>query len=46
MTTVEFNEAIDKIIFHYAEKGLEIPLPVPGSNNTITDFANYKIKDE
>jgi hypothetical protein len=44
MTTVEFNEAIDKIILHYAELGLEIPLPVPGSNNTLSDFVN--IKDE
>jgi hypothetical protein len=44
MTTVEFNEAIDKIILHYAELGLTIPLPVPGSNNTLSDFVN--IKDE
>src|SRR5665647_450766 len=46
MTTVEFNEAIDKIIAHYAELGLTIPLPVPGSNNTLSDFVNYKVKDE
>jgi hypothetical protein len=42
MTTVEFNEAVDKIILHYGEKGLEIPLPIPGSNNTLSDFVNLK----
>lgn len=36
--TIEFNERIDKIILYYAELGLEIPLPVPKSNNYITDF--------
>ena len=45
MTTVEFAEAIDKIILHYAEQGLEIPLPVPNTNNLITDFTQ-NIKDE
>jgi hypothetical protein len=45
-TTVEFAERVDKIILYYAEKGLEIPLPVLGSNNLTTDFVNYKIKDE
>jgi hypothetical protein len=38
MTTVEFAEAIDKIVAHYAEKGLEIPMPKPKTNNYLTDF--------
>jgi hypothetical protein len=38
-TTVEFGERIDKIIRYYGELGLEIPLPIPGSNNHISDFA-------
>jgi len=37
-TTVEFGERVDKIIRYYGELGLEIPLPVPGSNNHMTDF--------
>jgi hypothetical protein len=42
MNTVEFSESVEKIILHYAERGLEIPLPKPKTNNYITDF----VKDE
>jgi hypothetical protein len=38
MNTLEFTEAVDKIILYYAEQGLEIPLPKPKSNNFINDF--------
>jgi len=41
--TVEFAERVDKIILHYAERGLEIPLPVPGSNNITTDFTKNNL---
>ena len=41
MTTVEFAEATDKIIVHYAEKGLEIQAPDPKSNNLLTDFTKH-----
>lgn len=41
MTTVEFAEAIDKIVLHYANKGLEIQLPQPKTNNYITDFTKF-----
>lgn len=44
MTTVEFSEAVDKIVLYYAELGLEIKLPIPKSNNYYTDY--IKIKDE
>jgi len=37
MNTVEFSESVEKIIRYYAELGLEIPLPVPKTNNYITD---------
>ena len=43
MNTVEFADAIDAIILHYAEQGLEIPLPVPGSNNITTDFTKNNL---
>ena len=46
MTTVEFAEAIDKVILHYAEKGLEIPPPVPKTGNFITDFAKQNLRDD
>jgi len=38
MTTVEFSELVERIVLFYGEKGLEIPLPKPKSNNLITDF--------
>jgi hypothetical protein len=41
-TTVEFAERVDKIIVYYAERGLTIPLPVAGTNNTLSDFVNLK----
>lgn len=41
MTTVEFAEAIDKIILYYAEQGLEIPVPQPKTNNYLTDFTRF-----
>jgi hypothetical protein len=47
MTTVEFAEAIDKIILHYAEQGLEIPVPDSKTNNNVGDFTRYySVKDE
>lgn len=47
MTTVEFAEAVDKIILYYAEQGLDIPVPQPKSNNYITDFTKLNdLKDE
>lgn len=47
MNTIEFAEAVDKIVLYYAELELEIPLPVPKTNNYITDFINYnQLKDE
>ena len=36
MTTVEFSDAVEKIVLYYAERGLEIPLPK--DDNLITDF--------
>jgi hypothetical protein len=38
-TTVEFAERVDKIILYYAERGLEIKLPVPKSNNYLNNFS-------
>jgi hypothetical protein len=40
-TTVEFAERVDKIVLYYAEQGLEIQLPVAGSNNIVTDFTQH-----
>jgi len=45
MTTVEFSEAVEKIILHYAEMDLEIKLPIPKTNNYITDYLK-DMKDE
>jgi hypothetical protein len=42
MTTKEFAEAVEDIVAYYAERGLVIELPRPGTNNVITEF----IKDE
>ena len=42
MTTIEFSEAVDKIIAYYAELGCEIKLPIPKSNNYFTDYVNAK----
>jgi len=39
MTTKEFSEAVEKIVAYYAERGTEIPLPLPKTNNLITDYA-------
>jgi len=36
MTTVEFSNAVEKIVLYYAERGLEIPLPK--DDNLLTDF--------
>lgn len=44
-TTVEFAERVDKVIFYYAEKGLEIMLPDPKSNCLTTDFMKDFSKD-
>lgn len=38
MNTVEFSESVEKIVQYYADLGLEIPLPVPKTNNYITDY--------
>jgi len=46
MTTVEFSEAVEKIILHYAEQGLEIPLPQPKSNNYLNEIVHKQISDE
>jgi len=42
MNTKEFSEAVEKIVLYYAERDVEMPLPIPKSNNLITDF----IKDD
>lgn len=42
MTTTEFSDAVDEIVAYFAERGLEIPMPVPGSNNLLSDY----LKDE
>lgn len=42
MSTVEFSDAVEKIVQYYAEKGLEIKLPKEGTNNLPTDY----LKDE
>lgn len=39
MSTVEFAEMVEKIVLYYGEKGLEIPLPKPKTNNLISDYA-------
>jgi len=39
MNTKEFSEAVEKIVAYYAERGLEIRLPVPKTNNLISDYA-------
>ena len=38
MTTIEFSEAVDKIVLYFAERGLEIPLPKDGTNNLLNDY--------
>lgn len=38
MTTAEFSRAVEKIVAYYAERGLEIRLPKPKTNNLITDY--------
>ena len=40
-TTIEFSERVEKIVAYYAERGLEIPLPQPKTNNYISDYSNY-----
>ena len=42
MTTVEFSDIVEIIVLAYAEKGLEILLPIAKTNNLTTDF----LKDE
>jgi hypothetical protein len=37
-STVEFAERVDKIVEYYRERGLEIPLPQPGTNNLLSDY--------
>jgi hypothetical protein len=39
MTTKEFSEAVEKIVAYYLERDVEIPLPIPKTNNLITDYA-------
>jgi len=39
MNTKEFSDAVEKIVVYYAERGLEIMLPKPKTNNLITDYA-------
>ena len=38
MNTKEFSEAVDRIVLYFAERGLEIPLPRPKTNNLISDY--------
>lgn len=38
MNTKEFSDAVEKIVAYYAERGLEIRLPKPKTNNFITDY--------
>ena len=38
MTTVEFAEAVDKIVEYFGELGLEILLPKPKGSNLISEF--------
>lgn len=40
MNTVEFSEAVEKIVAYYAERGLIIRLPKPKTNNLVTDYAD------
>lgn len=42
MTTKEFSDAVEEIVQYFAERGLAIPLPKPGTNNLISDH----IKDD
>ena len=46
MTTIEFSEAVEKIVLHYAEQGLEIPLPQPKTNNFLGDIVHKQLTDE
>jgi len=38
MTTLEFSDAVEKIYNYYAERGLQIRMPRPNTNNLITDY--------
>jgi hypothetical protein len=38
MTTKEFSDAVEKIVEYYAERGLQIRLPKPKTNNFVTDY--------
>jgi len=40
MTTVEFSDAVEKIVEYYALRGLEVPLPKPKGNNLINEYLN------
>lgn len=40
MNTVEFSDAVEKIVNYFANRGLEIPLPKPKTNNLITDYVD------
>jgi len=42
MTTLEFSEAVDKIVAYFDERGLTIHLPKEGTNNLLSDY----LKDE
>jgi hypothetical protein len=36
MNTLEFSDAVEKIVQYFADRGLEIPLPE--GENTLNDF--------
>jgi hypothetical protein len=44
--TVEFAERVDKVIAYYAERDLVIPVPIPKTNNYLTDFTKLNLQDQ
>lgn len=40
MTTLEFSEAVDEIVNYFDERGLEVKLPKPNTNNLVSDYLN------
>lgn len=38
MTTLEFSESVEIIVQYFAERGLDIPLPKPKTNNLVSDY--------
>ena len=40
MNTAEFSDAVENIVLYFGERGLEILLPKPNTNNLVSDYLN------